>query len=134
VELELVMQKLLQDSEIRSLSMSAGRTRDPEKSRQTAMKAWRTIRAKKRTLASKGSMKLVGYMNEQIVLPPGVASGRYTISTPLIKHSKLTNVERGGVGKELSDGWALNFAIGCMFGCRFCYVDAIDKQWGSRLA
>jgi DNA repair photolyase len=133
-ELEPVMQKLLQDSEIRSLSMSAGRTRDPEKSRQAAMKAWRTIRAKKRALASKGTMNLVGYMNEQIALPPGVASGTYKISAPLIKHSKLTNVEKGGIGKELSDGWALNFAIGCMFGCRFCYVDAIHKQWGSRRA
>jgi DNA repair photolyase len=133
-EFKPVMQKALEDSEIRRLSMSAGRTKDPEKSRLAAMKAWRTIRAKKRDQASRGSMNLVGFMNEEINLPPGVASGMYTISVPLIKHSKLTNLENGGIGKELSDGWALNFAIGCMFGCRFCYVDAIHKQWGSRRA
>ena len=28
-------------------------------------------------------------------------------------------------GKDLSDGWAVNFAVGCTFGCLFCYVDRI---------
>jgi DNA repair photolyase len=126
------MQKVVEDSEIRKLSMSASRYKDPKKARNAAFKAWRTIRAKKRAQASKGSLNLIGFMNEKISLPPGVAPGKYAISTPLIKQSKLTYVEKGGVGKQLSDGWALNFAIGCMFGCRFCYVDAIHKQWGAR--
>lgn len=53
----------------------------------------------------------------------------YKIAPPLIKPSKLTRKEAGGVGKSLSDGWAINFAIGCIFGCRFCYVDAIHKLY-----
>ena len=28
-------------------------------------------------------------------------------------------------GKDLSDGWAVNFAVGCTHGCLFCYVDRI---------
>jgi DNA repair photolyase len=28
-------------------------------------------------------------------------------------------------GKDLSDGWVVNFAIGCTHGCLFCYVDRI---------
>ncbi|MDG7023027.1 MAG: radical SAM protein [Nitrososphaerota archaeon] len=63
-------------------------------------------------------------------IPLGVASGTYTIRPPLIKPSKLTCVEKGGVGRQLSDGWALNFAIGCNFGCKFCYVDQIHKRSG----
>jgi DNA repair photolyase len=31
----------------------------------------------------------------------------------------------GGSGKDLSDGWAVNFAVGCTHGCLFCYVDRI---------
>jgi DNA repair photolyase len=31
----------------------------------------------------------------------------------------------GDSGKDLSDGWAANFAIGCTHGCLFCYVDRI---------
>jgi DNA repair photolyase len=31
------------------------------------------------------------------------------------------------VGKNLSEGWCLNFAVGCTHGCRFCYVDVINK-------
>jgi len=27
--------------------------------------------------------------------------------------------------KDLSDGWAVNFAVGCTHGCLFCYVDRI---------
>jgi DNA repair photolyase len=34
------------------------------------------------------------------------------------------------VGKELSNGWAVNFAVGCSFGCPFCYVDYIWKGYG----
>ena len=43
-------------------------------------------------------------------------------------------MEKGGVGKELSDGWALNFAIGCTHACRFCYVDSIHKRYGQKRA
>lgn len=58
-----------------------------------------------------------------------VSFGEYDIRPPLIKPSKLTYVENGGVGKELSDGWALNFAIGCIHACPFCYVDNIHKRF-----
>jgi DNA repair photolyase len=34
------------------------------------------------------------------------------------------------VGKALSSGWAVNFAVGCSFGCPFCYVDSIWKGYG----
>ena len=61
-----------------------------------------------------------------------VVKGAYIISAPLIKPSRLTWVEKGGVGKELSDGWSLNFAIGCTHACRFCYVDNIHKRYGQR--
>lgn len=61
-----------------------------------------------------------------------VALGTYTINAPLIKPSKLTAKENGGIGKELSDGWAINYAIGCMHGCRFCYVDGIHKRYGGQ--
>ncbi len=59
-----------------------------------------------------------------------VKHGTYIISSPLIKPSRLTWVKKGGIGKELSDGWALNFAIGCTHACRFCYVDSIHKRYG----
>ena len=71
---------------------------------------------------------------KSLVLPEGVAAGTYRIQPPLVKPSKLTYVERGGVGKQLSDGWVINFAIGCTFGCRFCYVDAIHKKFSFKRA
>jgi len=52
----------------------------------------------------------------------------YTINPPLIRESRLTTRERGGVGKNLSTGWVVNFAIGCTHACPFCYVDAIHKR------
>lgn len=61
-----------------------------------------------------------------------VTQGTYKINAPLIKPSKLTAKENGGIGKELSDGWAVNYAIGCMHGCRFCYVDTIHKRYGEQ--
>ena len=77
-------------------------------------------------LSIAGDSKRFSYVSS---LPLGVVSAPYTITPPLIKRSKLTYVERGGVGKGLSDGWALNFVIGCTMGCRFCYVDDIHKRW-----
>lgn len=57
-----------------------------------------------------------------------VSYGKYEIKPPLIKPSRLTVTEEG-TGKELSDGYALNFAIGCTHACRFCYVDNIHKRF-----
>jgi DNA repair photolyase len=55
-----------------------------------------------------------------------VSYGYYEIKPPLIKPSALTASKSG---KELSDGYALNYAIGCTHACRFCYVDAIHKRF-----
>ena len=60
----------------------------------------------------------------------GVALGEYHCSIPLIHHSRLTTIELGGIGKNLSEGWCLNFAVGCTHGCPFCYVDSIYKRFG----
>jgi DNA repair photolyase len=40
----------------------------------------------------------------------------------LVKRSALS---ADGSGKDLSDGWTVNFATGCTHGCLFCYVDRI---------
>ena len=61
-----------------------------------------------------------------------VSYGKFRMKLPLIKSSKLTSLEHGGVGKELSDGWAINYAIGCTHACRFCYVDNIHKRFSTR--
>ncbi len=55
-----------------------------------------------------------------------VSYAYYTIKSPLIKPSKLTF---NYTGKELSDGYALNFVVGCTHACRFCYVDSIHKRF-----
>ena len=68
----------------------------------------------------------------EISVPAGVAEGTYRATIPLIRPSKLTSKERGGVGKELSEGWCINFAVGCTHACPFCYVDAIHKRFGKR--
>ncbi len=58
----------------------------------------------------------------------GVPEGpAYRAGIPLIHESRLTTRDRGGVGKNLSEGWCLNFAVGCTHGCKFCYVDVINK-------
>jgi len=49
-------------------------------------------------------------------VPKGVRVGFYRLNPPLIKRSGIT-------------GWALNFAIGCLHGCIFCYVDAYHKAF-----
>ena len=98
------------------------------------MKAWRTIKEKKRRAKAVGSSSLLMLEEEELLLPPDVASSNFKINAPLVKNSKLTYISKGGVGKQLSDGWALNFAIGCTFGCRFCYVDEIHKKWGAKRA
>ncbi len=64
-------------------------------------------------------------------VPTDVVEGTYRCSPPLIRPSKLTTRENGGVGKDLSEGWNLNFAVGCTHACPFCYVDAIHKRFGN---
>lgn len=59
-----------------------------------------------------------------------IARGKYHCSIPLIRQSRLTTLELGGIGKNLSEGWCLNFAVGCTHGCPFCYVDSIHKRFG----
>lgn len=128
------LQATLEDTEIRRLTAQASRYRDPVMARKAAFKAWRTIRDKKRRMMANGIASILNFQDETLSLPPGVASSTFRITSPLIKHSKLTYVSMGGVGKELSDGWALNFAIGCTMGCKFCYVDEIHKKWGAKRA
>ncbi len=64
-------------------------------------------------------------------VPKGVQEDTYRCSPPLIRPSKLTTKENGGVGKDLSEGWNLNFAVGCTHACPFCYVDSIHKRFGA---
>lgn len=59
-------------------------------------------------------------------------AGALAMRAPLIRRSRLTSRENGGVGKELSEGWALNFAVGCDHACPFCYSDAIWKRFPGR--
>src|SRR2546428_2384099 len=128
------MQASLADKKIRHLTARTRQVRDPEVARQAAFKAWRTMRTRARTRAAEGSQSLLQFKEETFNLPPGVVGGMYVLRPPLIKASKLTYVEKGGVGKQLSDGWVINFAIGCTFGCRFCYVDEIHKKFSFRRA
>jgi DNA repair photolyase len=116
------------------LTARASQVKDPEVAHAAALKAWKTIRERKRRRAATGSATLLEFVGETLTLPPGVEGGSYVLHPPLIKASKLTYADKGGVGKELSDGWVINFAIGCTFGCRFCYVDAIHKKFSFRRA
>ncbi len=97
---------------------------------EAALKAWSTIRLNR--------IKKIKRKNESIgdyIFNPDsrkIVSGYYKLNPPIIKPSKLTYIENGGIGKELSDGWAINYAIGCTHACRFCYVDAIHKKYGEQ--
>jgi len=64
----------------------------------------------------------------------GLLVSRFKIKPPLVKPSKLTSKNAGDVGKDLSNGWAVNFAIGCSFACPFCYVDSIWKRYGRNIS
>jgi len=66
----------------------------------------------------------------ELAVPRGVVEGSYRCTVPLIRPSRLTTRARGGVGKNLSEGWNLNFAVGCTHACPFCYVDPIHKRFG----
>jgi DNA repair photolyase len=60
-----------------------------------------------------------------------IKRGAYRCTVPLIRPSKLASRDNGGIGKDLSEGWCLNFAVGCTHGCPFCYVDSIHKRFGN---
>jgi DNA repair photolyase len=94
---------------------------------EAAHKAWETIEKKKAEQNMRSHITL-GKFRFQLSLKE-VSFGEYEIKPPLIKPSKLTILDNGGVGKELSDGWAVNFAVGCIFACPFCYVDNIHKRF-----
>lgn len=53
------------------------------------------------------------------LLPPGVAFSSYRIRPPLIKRSSIV-------------GWTINFAVGCVHGCLFCYADSMNKLYPRR--
>ena len=61
-----------------------------------------------------------GVLAPTVRVPSVVVEGTYRCSPPLIRPSKLTTKENGGVGKDLSEGWNLNFAVGCTHACPFC--------------
>lgn len=103
-----------------------------ERYREAAIKAWSTIRKNKIERIKLENESIDDYLFD--VDSRKIAYGTYRINPPLIKKSKLTWIEKGGVGKELSDGWALNYAIGCTHACRFCYVDSIHKRYGEHRA
>lgn len=65
--------------------------------------------------------------NEDINLS-NIKTGNYRINPPLIKPSKLASKEKGGIGKDLSEGWGINFSVGCLHSCVFCYADQIHKR------
>ena len=117
-------------SVVRSDVARASALRDPVKAREAAYRAWRTMRSRERLAEAERSVPLQRFVETRFALPAEVASGRMRMKPPLIRPSKLTYVEKGGVGKQLSDGWALNFAVGCTHGCVFCYVDEIQKKFG----
>ncbi len=121
---------------IRHNAARAGAVKDPEKAREAAFKAWRTMRRRAREaerLKFQG-LGLERFLETRFTVPASVRVGKYRINPPLVKSSKLTYVEKGGVGKQLSDGWVVNFAVGCTHGCVFCYVDEIHKKFGERRA
>lgn len=91
-----------------------------------AKKAWLTIRKKEIERRARENRSLEFYRFYPDMSK--VSYGRYEIKPPLIRPSKLTYEDKG-VGKELSDGYALNFAVGCTHACRFCYVDSIHKRF-----
>ncbi len=97
---------------------------------EASYKAWATINARKIQKLKQENVQI-----DDFIFDPDsnkIAFGTYKINPPLIKKSRLTTIEKGGIGKQLSDGWAINYAVGCTHACRFCYVDSIHKRYGEK--
>jgi len=92
-----------------------------------AKKAWETIRRKKIEKLRRECKEIFSYDRYKLDWST-IKTGTYRIRPPIIKKSKLASKEKGGVGKDLSEGWGVNFAIGCLHGCIFCYADQIHKR------
>lgn len=103
---------------------------EKNKHHMAALKAWETMRRERIERIKSEYESLEDYLFDPDMRK--VAYGTYKLNPPMIKPSKLTWIEKGGVGKELSDGWSLNFAVGCTHACRFCYVDNINKRYGEK--
>jgi len=85
----------------------------------------------RQSLLARNPRKEIEGMEETVpLLTACVKAGRYSTNPPLIKPSKITTKKEGGIGKELSNDWALNFAVGCTYACVFCYLDSIHKRYG----
>ncbi len=96
-----------------------------EKYSQAAKKAWETIRKKKIQRLKEEYAELDAFFNFDMKY---VVQKEYGIKWPLVRKSKLASKEKGGIGKDLSEGWAINFAIGCTHACIFCYADSLHKR------
>lgn len=120
------------DTSIRHYAAQASAFKSHKKARDAAFKAWKTMRERSLEKASLGVEKLESFNHEIYLVPDEVNFKTYKLQAPLVRTSKLTSQEKGGVGKELSDGWVANYAVGCTHGCRFCYVDEINKKFGFR--
>ena len=90
-----------------------------------AKKAWETMRKKKIEKIKNEYAELDVFFSFDMKY---VVQKEYHIKWPLIRKSKLASKEKGGIGKDLSEGWAINFAIGCTHACIFCYADSLHKR------
>lgn len=120
------------EESIRHFAAQASAFKSHKKAREAAFKAWRTMRERANEQASRGVEKLENFNHDLYLLPSAVKFSTYKFQAPIVRGSKLTSHENGGIGKELSDGWVANYAVGCTHGCKFCYVDAIHKKFGFR--
>ena len=99
---------------------------DSRSGSEAAKKAWATIRRRRRERALEGCQPLDVFLD---YTPESVHMGEYRMASHIIKPSRLTSKDNGGIGKDPSEGWAANFAIGCTHGCPFCYVDSIHRRY-----
>lgn len=76
------------------------------------------------------SCQSAGFARARPVDDGRIVRDSYSGTPPLIRSSRLTSVDRGGVGKDLSEGWSLNYAVGCTHGCPFCYMGSIHRRFG----
>ena len=90
-----------------------------------AKKAWETIRKKRIQKLKEEYAEIDAFLSFDMKY---VKIGEYVVNPPLIKKSKLASKDKGGIGKDLSEGWAINFAVGCTHACIFCYADSLHKR------